>query len=220
MKRRNFLWTATVATVARPRVEPPLIVPVHRVMDRRTQCTPEQLRRFWWSIWPEAVRDFNRGGIQLKCSDARGEIRRSPGGRPIFDGLERGVINLVLTDHIPMNWDNGRALAGATTLHEGYCVCMIALRYAHGNQLPFLSTNTCVHEMLHALLLDILVNRPNWLQSGERESRIDWYATLLWLFQDGAAIRRSAEICLNRLRPVASALFYDRARGGPPAPCE
>jgi hypothetical protein len=174
-------------------------------MDRRTQCTPEELRRFWWSIWPEAVRDFNRCGIQLKCSDARGEIRRSPGGRPIFDGLERGVINLVLTDHIPMDWDNGRALAGATTLREGYCVCMIALRYAHGHQVPFLSTNTCVHEMLHALLQDIFVNRPNWLQTGERESRIDWYATLLWLFQDGTAIRRSAEICLNRLRSAVTA---------------
>jgi hypothetical protein len=104
-----------------------------------------------------------------------------------------------------MDWDNGRALAGATTLREGYCVCMIALRYAHGHQVPFLSTNTCVHEMLHALLQDIFVNRPNWLQTGERESRIDWYATLLWLFQDGTAIRRSAEICLNRLRSAVTA---------------
>jgi hypothetical protein len=75
-------------------------------MDIRTKCTPEQLRRFWWRIWPEAVRDFNRGGIQLQCTDAKGEIRLSAGDRPIFVGLQRGVINLVLTDHIPMAWDD------------------------------------------------------------------------------------------------------------------
>ncbi len=199
MKRREFVWLAA-ASVAPLRAEAPVAVPVRRLTDSRIRCTAEQLRRFWWSIWPEAVRDFSRGGIQLQCSDARGEIRRSPGGRPIFIGLQRGVINLVITDHIPADWDNGRALAGATALHDGYCVCVIAVRYAHGNQLPFLSINTCVHELLHALLQDVFVSRPTWFQSRERESRIDWYGTRLWLFRDGGAIRESAEICVGRLR--------------------
>jgi hypothetical protein len=201
MTRRNFIWSAALGIGVR--TEPKLAVPVHRVMDSRIQCTPEQFRRFWWSLWPEAVRDFKQGDIQLQSSDAVGEIRRSPGGRPIFVGLRRGVINLVLTDHIPMDWDNGRALAGITTLREGYCVCMIALSYAHGNQIPFLSVNTCVHEILHALLQDIFVDRPTWFQTSTRESRIDWYATRLGLFHDGAAIRKSAAGCLNRLRSAA-----------------
>lgn len=204
MKRRDFIQTAAVAAIG-PSAQARLVVPVHRVMDARAQCPPEQLRLFWSSIWPEAVRDFSGGGIELQTSDGRGEVRRSPGDKPIFVGLRRGVINLVLTGHIPMRWDNGRASAGVTTLYDGYHVCMVALRYAHGNQAPFLSVNTCVHELLHALLQDILVNRPKWFQAGGREFRIDWYATRLWLFHDGAAIRQSAQAYLDRLRAGAAA---------------
>lgn len=169
-------------------------------MDSRAQCTPEQLQHFWWSIWPEAVRNFSRGGIGLQTSDGPGEVRRSPGDKPIFIGLRRGAINLVLTGHIPMKWDSGRALAGVTTIHDGYHVCLIALRYAHGDQVPFLSVNTCVHELLHALLQDVFVSRPKWYQTSGREFRIDWHATGLWLFREGAAIRQSAQAYLRRLR--------------------
>ena len=168
-------------------------------MDSRAQCTPEQLHHFWWSIWPAAVRDFSRGGIELQTSDGPGEVRRSPGDTPIFIGLRRDAVNLVLTDHIPMKWDTGRALAGVTTIHNGYHVCVVALRYAHGNQIPFLSVNTCVHELLHALLHDVFVSRPRWFQTGGHEFRTDWYATRLWLFHDGAAIRESAQTYLGRL---------------------
>ena len=122
-------------------------------------------------------------------SDANGEIRRSAGDRPIFIGLERGVINLFLTDHLPLYWDNSRALAGVTTIYEGYHLCLIALRYARGHQVPFFSVNTCVHELLHALLQDLFVSSPNWYQTSGREFRIDSYATGLWLFHDGGAIR-------------------------------
>lgn len=103
-----------------------------------------------------------------------------------------------------MYWDNGRALAGATSMHEGYCVCVIALLYAHGHRVPYLSTNTCVHELLHALLGDIFVDRPTWLQAGSRESRIDWYATRLWLFGEGSEIRKSAETVVKRLETNAT----------------
>jgi len=175
-------------------------------MDARAQCPPEQFHHFWSGIWPEAVRDFSGGGIELQTTDGPGEVRRSPGDKPIFIGLRRGVVNLVLTDHVPGDWDKGRALAGVTTIHEGYHVCMVALRYAHGNQIPFLSVNTCVHELLHALLQDVFVSRPKWFQTGGREFRIDWYATCLWLFHDGAAIRKSARAYLSRLRPAVSAL--------------
>ena len=200
MTRREVLKIAAVATAAPSPGEIPLSIPVHRVSDRWAQCTREQVRHFWFGVWPEAVRDFSRCGIQLQCSDSTGEIRRSAGGRPIFVGLQPGVVNLVLTDHIPMEWDNARALAGATKLHDGYCVCVIALRYAHGHRIPYLSTNTCVHEMLHVFLQDIFVKRPNGFQIGEREFRTDWYATGLWLFHSGGPIRKSAEICLGRLR--------------------
>lgn len=169
-------------------------------MDARAQCPPEQLHHFWSSIWPEAVRNFSGGGVELQTSDGPGEVRRSPGDKPIFVGLRRGVINLVLTDRVPMYWDNARALAGVTSIYDGYHVCMVALRYAHGNRIPFLSVNTCVHEILHALLQDLFVSRPKWYQTGGREFRIDWYATGLWLFHDGAAIRRSAQAYLGRLR--------------------
>jgi len=54
--------------------------------------------------------------MDLQTSDGPGEVRRSAGGNPVFVGLRRGVINLVLTDQLPPYWDNGRALAGVTTL--------------------------------------------------------------------------------------------------------
>jgi hypothetical protein len=203
MTRRHFVCTAALAARSARAAKLPVIVPVHRVVNARAKCTPEQLRRFWWSIWPEAVRDFNACGIQLRTTDATGEIRRSAGDKPLFIGLERGVINLLLTDHLPLYWDNGRALPGVTTIHEGYHLCLIALRYAHGHQVPFISVNTCVHELLHALMQDIFVSRPKWFQTGGREFRIDAYATGLWLFHDGAAIRKSAQTYVDRLRSTA-----------------
>jgi hypothetical protein len=199
MTRRDFICTAAVAA-ALPSSAGQLVVPIHRITDSHTKPTPEQLRRFSSDLWPEAVRDYARGGIQLQVSDGPGEIRISPGDRPIPIGLVPGAINMVLTDHIPMYWDSARALPGVTTLYHGYHLCLIALRYAHGNQIPFLSVNTCVHELLHALLQDVFLTRPKWYQAGGREFRIDWYATRLWLFHDGAAIRESTRIYLDRLR--------------------
>jgi hypothetical protein len=199
--RRGFLgaelalWTKAQA---------PLILPVRRITDIRMKCPPEKLNHFWWRIWPEAATDFNRCGIQLECGDAKGEIKLSPGGRPVFVGLERGVVNLVLTDHLPQHWDQGRALAGMTTIYEGYHLCVIAVSYAHGHQFPFLSVNTCVHELLHLLLQDVFLKRPKWLQTNERELRDDADATMLWLFHDGAAIRKSAAVYLDRLRSATA----------------
>jgi hypothetical protein len=169
-------------------------------MDSRAKCTPQQVSRFSSSIWPEAVRDFERCGIQFEVSEVTGEVRRSPGGRPVFIGLEHGAINLVITDQILQNWDRGRGLTGVSTQYDGYHISMIALDYAHGHQIPFLAVNTCVHELLHVLLQDIFEVHPNGLAGYERESRIDWYATRLWLFGDGAAIRKAAESYLVRLR--------------------
>jgi hypothetical protein len=175
---------------------------VHRIQDAHARFAPEDLARFWWTIWPEAFREFDRCGIRLQTTDGPGEIRRSPGDRPLFHGLERGVVNVVLTDHLPLYWDNARALAGITTLMEdAYHVCLIAVRYAHANQVPFLSTNTCVHELLHAVMQDIFAqNRPGLFRAGEHESQIDWYATALWLSGGSSVIRESARGYVQRLR--------------------
>ncbi len=206
--RRDFVRTAAAASVvstAQAAAPARLQVPIHRITDARARCTPEQYRDFWSDIWPEAVREFSRAGIELQTTDGPGEVKRTPGDRPDFVGLRRGVINLVLSDHIPMKWDLARALAGVSAIHNGYHICMIALRYAHGNQVPYLSVNTCVHELLHVLLQDIFVSNPKWYQSRERESRADWYATNLWLFHNGAAVRSSAQAYLARLRsPVVT----------------
>lgn len=182
-----------------------MILPIHRVIDARAKVPAERIRRFWSTIWPEAYRVFSQSGIQLQTDDARGEVKRSPGDRPILVGLRRGALNLVLTDHIPMYWERGRALAGVSTVYQGYHICMIAMLYAHGNQAPYFSTNTCVHELLHALLGDILVTHPKWYQVADRETRVDWYATRLWLFHDGEAVRRSARTYLERLNSTVAA---------------
>lgn len=204
MTRRDFVRTATAGAAAGGGAGR-LVVPIHRVVDAWARVPPERLRHFWWSIWPEACCTFSRGGIDLETEDAPGEVKHSPGDRPIFVGLRRGALNLVLTGHLPLYWDEGRSIAGVTTVWEGYHICLVAMLYAHGNQVPYLATNTCVHELLHALLGDILVGHPKWYQVGERETRVDWYATQLWLFGDGAAVRRSARLYLERLGAAAAA---------------
>jgi hypothetical protein len=193
--RRAFISVA-VGAEAKPR----LVVPVRRVINAWAKSTPESLRKFRSSIWPETVRDFARCGIELKGEEVKGEIGRSPGGNPVFAGLERGVINVVVTDYIPMNWDNGRGLPGLTTIFEGYHLCLVALGYAHGHQIPFLSINTCVHELLHALLHDIFHSPPTRFKASRREFEIDWLATRLWLFGEGTVIRESAQRYVRRLR--------------------
>jgi len=196
--RRDFIRTAAASTLGSGAAAP-LVVPIRRVIDARARVPADRIRRFWSTIWPEAYRVFRQSGIVLDTEDVRGEVKRSPGDRPILAGARRGVLNLVLTDHIPMYWERGRALAGVSTVYQGYHLCMVAMLYAHGNQVPYFSTNTCVHELLHALLQDILVTNPKWYQVADRETRVDWYATRLWLFHDGDAVRQSARTYLQRL---------------------
>jgi len=205
MTRRQFVLTAAASPTVRSGSPAALIIPIHRVMDSRAKCTPAQVRRFSSRMWPEAVRDFARCDVQLQVSEVTGEVRRSPGDRPLFVGLERGAINFVITDHIPMNWDQGRGLTGVSTRYEGYHLCMVALDYAHGHQIPFVAVNTCVHELLHVLLQDIFEVHPKGLTGYEREFRVDWYATRLWLFHDGAAIHKAAQAYLDRLRSTGAA---------------
>jgi hypothetical protein len=197
--RREFFAIPAAAGVASALPAAPLVVPIHLVSDSHAKCTPDQLRGFSTRIWPEAVRDFERCGIHLESSARTGEVRRLPSGKPLLTGLEYGVINFVLTDHIPIDWDSGRALTGVTTRYDGYHVCMVALNYAHCHQIPFLSVNTCVHELLHVLLGDIFERNPAGFLGEAREFRIDLYATRLWLFRDGAAIRQAAGAYVDRL---------------------
>lgn len=196
MRRREFLVAAVFA--ARRAAAAPVVVPVRRVIDARAQCAPETLRNFWSTVWLEALVELGRGGIRLEVEDGPGEMRRTAGGQPLFLGLRRGVLNLVLTDYIPANWDSGRALAGVTLVYDGYPLSLIAMRFAHANQAPFFSVNTVVHELMHAFFGDIFVARPKWYQAGGREWRSDWYASRLWLFHDGAAVREAARAFVAR----------------------
>jgi hypothetical protein len=198
MTRREWLGAAIFAAAARHRFTP-LAIPIHRVIDAGARCPPDTLHQFWSKVWPEAMVEFGRGGIQLQVEDGPGEMRHTAGGHPVFHGLRRGVLNLVLTDNIPANWDGGRALAGVTLLYDGYPLSLIAMRFAHGNQFPYFSVNTIVHELLHALLGDIFVPHPNWYQPATREWRADSQATNLWLFHQSASIRAAAEASLKRI---------------------
>jgi len=177
-----------------------LVVPIHRILDGHAHNPPDRLQHLWPSLWSEAAQDYRQGGIDFDVSDGPGEVRHSAADNPIFVGLRGRAINLVVTDTIPMNWDGGRALAGVSTIHDGYHICMIALRYAHGNQVAFLSVNTCLHEILHVLLQDIFLKPPKWYQASGREVRVDWYATRLWMFHDGEEVRKSGEVYLRRLQ--------------------
>jgi hypothetical protein len=203
LTRREFLAMIPLATP-----QSPLIIPVNLVLDRQVKLRPEQLGYFWSSIWPQAVRDLESCGIDLQTSVRTAGVERPPGREPILTGLEPSVINFVITDQLPTEWDNGRALSGVTTLYRGHHLCMIALNRAHCHEIPFVSVNTCLHELLHVLLLDVFEDRPKGFRGQAREYRVDYHATLLWLFHDGAAIRNAAQIYVDRMRaPVQKPIF-------------
>ena len=64
---------------------------------------------------------------------------------------------------------------------------------------PYLSTDTCVNELLHALLQDILVSHPKWIRlAGANPGPIGTRRN--WLFHDGAEVRKSAKVYPERLR--------------------
>jgi hypothetical protein len=197
MTRRQLLMAPVAGALYA--ADRPVIVPVQQIIDSRANLSPRQLQRFS-DIWAEATRDLRRCGIELPWTRKASEIRRSPSGAPIFTGLLPHVINMAVTGSIPTLWDSGRGLSGVTTRYEGFHLCVVALNHAHGHQIPFFSTNTCVHELLHALLQDIYENRPSGLTGETRELRVDAYATRLWLLHDGAAIRSAAELYMRRLR--------------------
>lgn len=89
---------------------PPLTIPINQVIDSRIQWGEEKTERLWSRIWLEAVRDFGYCGIDLQSKSRTAEVGRSPSGQPEIDGLEPRMINLVVTDHIPLGWDKVAAL--------------------------------------------------------------------------------------------------------------
>ena len=205
MTRRRFVSAPLVAALSW-RDRETLILPVNLILDSKIPWRPEKIAKFWRHIWPETVREFRWCGIRIEPTMGQGEVARPPGREPLVTGLKRSALNIVVTDTLPMEWDQGRALAGVTTIYRGFHLCMLAWAFAHVNQVPFLATNTCVHEMLHALLLDIFEFRPSGIAGWMRESRIDWYATRLWLLRDGGEIYSSAKVYLERLRENARRL--------------
>src|ERR1044071_8266624 len=106
MTRRELFALLAFAGAARRTVT----VPVRLVIDDHAKMPEPQLRRFWSQLWPQAVGNFEAGGIHLETTIIHGEVKRSPGGRPIFVGLDRSVLNVVVTNQIPMEWDHARGL--------------------------------------------------------------------------------------------------------------
>jgi hypothetical protein len=171
--------------------EAPVTVPVRVVIDSRPKFTAERLA-YWRGIWDQAWGDFASVGVRLAAVTTDGEVKRSPGDRPIFVGLDRAALNVVVTDHIPMKWDQGRALRGVAFRYEGYDTVLIALNYAVRHQVPFFSINTCEHELLHVLLGDIFEKPSGGVKEQGREYRIEWYGTRMWLFHAGAFVKEAA----------------------------
>lgn len=193
---RRALLTLPIAAAA---AETAVTVPVRVVIDKRAKFTPERLR-YWQGIWDQAWGDFARVGVRLESQTAEGEIKRSPGDRPILVGLDRRALNVVVTDHVPMKWDQGRALRGVAFRYDGYDTILIGLNYAVRHQVPFFSINTCEHEMLHVFLGDIFEKPPGALKGQWREYRIEGYGSRMWLFHAGAYVKEGARKYAEHLR--------------------
>jgi hypothetical protein len=203
MNRRAFLGaTAFLATAAPERTEG-IEIPVLRILDRNAHANASG---FISTIWKEAGQVFGRGGITLQLVDRPGEVLQYPSGRPRFRCVDRSRINVVLTDRVPLDWDKGRSLAGVSALYEGFCICVISMNEAHGNQIPFVAVNTVVHELLHVLLQDVFRDRTSVFHGQSAEARVDLHATRLWLFGGDETVRDSARVCVARLAKGARGL--------------
>ncbi|MFN7923454.1 MAG: hypothetical protein U0Q16_25355 [Bryobacteraceae bacterium] len=194
--RREIL----AGTAAGIRLEPALLIPVRRILDASARLGAADLAAFEERIWQQAMETFAACDIFLHAVAKTGDLWRPPQREPVVSGLERGVLNVMITDRIPIYWDQGRGLGGVTAIYRGYHLSMISVAHAHRNLVPFVSVNTCVHEVLHALLLDIFEQRPHGAEGHAREARVDASATRMWLLRDGAAVRESARRYLERLR--------------------
>lgn len=193
MTRRGLLFHLA-------RAEPTLIVPVRRILDASARIPPAALRRFDESVWQQAIDTFASCDIFVRTVPKAGDIWRPPFREPVISGLERGAVNVVITDRIPMQWDQGRGLAGVTALYRGFHLAMVSVAHATRNMVPFVTVNTCVHELLHVLTADIFEQRPRGVPGQSREARIDALATRMWLFRDGSGVRSDARRYLARLR--------------------
>jgi hypothetical protein len=118
----------------------------------------------------------------------------------VVKGLAAGRVNFVLTATLPMMWDRGQGLGGVALRYDGYHLSVAALQRAHGHQIPFVSTNTCVHELLHVLMMDVFEAKPDGIYGAGREARIDYYATRMWLLGWAPEVRRSAGLYVELLR--------------------
>lgn len=156
------------------------------------------MKRFHSEVWEEAARQFAQCGVLLRIAMREGEVLKYPSGRPRFLELDRQRVNVVLTDNIPLDWDNARYSPGIAAAYEGFSVCVIAMPRAHPNRIPFLAVNTVVHELLHILLEDIFVAKGGLLRDHGRETRVDWHATRMWWFGADATVRESARAYVRK----------------------
>ena len=139
MTRRDLLGLLAPAAL-QAAADPRVVVPIHRIVDARVKNPPN-----WPKLWNEAVQDFRQGGIDFQISDGPGEVRRTAADNPNFIGLKGRAINVIATDTLPMYWDGGRALAGVSTIHDGYHICMDRAALC-----PHESGGVFVHEHLPA----------------------------------------------------------------------
>lgn len=120
LTRRAWLAASGLAYAA----SAPLEIPVCLIEDSRATFEKERIAAFWRSIWPQAIRNLGYCGIRLQARRVAGEVKRLPSGRPAFAGLERGMLNVVVTNQIPLAWDNGRGLNGVTWTGVVFSPCI------------------------------------------------------------------------------------------------
>ena len=193
--RREFLALVLAARAAPP---PLVTVPVDILFDQDAKLGDWAVRHFW-ALWAEAVRDFGWCGVFFRTRVRDAGMWRPPHRQPVISGLGERVLNLVVTNTIPLEWDKTRMVRGITTLYRGHHLCLVAIHQANRHRVPLIGVNTIVHELLHALLLGILEPRPAGVRGHAREARVEWLATRLWLFHSGTGIRESARQYVERL---------------------
>src|ERR1044071_5681974 len=100
--RREFLGLMPATLVARAATTAPLVtVPVDILIDKDAKLSEYTIRSFW-ALWAEAVRDFGWCGVFFQTRIRDAGMWRPPHRQPVIAGLGEGVLNLVVTNSIPL----------------------------------------------------------------------------------------------------------------------
>jgi hypothetical protein len=116
-------------------------------------------------LLPEALLDLTKAGVAPIVRWGGGWIERKEADA-LFHGVVPKAVNVFVTPWVPLCWDKGMGLCGLSGIAAGTDTVIVSTANAHRHLVPYLATNTLLHEFGHVLRGDL--HRKNTNGWGEQ----------------------------------------------------